>query len=287
MCPKLLYPWVLSWFLSSQEWGNPGWAAHPREILQWSLHPWVRESSLRPWWFLGGSLYKVSFHPMTLGKGEIPFHGWESRCSNSHLGGRWQAGPAAWISRLWAQLSPATSSLLTISLSHGWTQSPWATYLPDGVTEALSPQLRPCWFLHDGVPVTGSFPKARKVLSPRPPSCCQLLHACLQLCVFRDDPYHAAAAAAKSLQSWPTLCDPIDGSPPGSPVPGILQARTLEWVAIPFSNAWKWKAEVKSLSCVRLLVNPWTAAYQATPSMGFFQSRVLEWGAIAFSTLPH
>ena len=77
------------------------------------------------------------------------------------------------------------------------------------------------------------------------------------------------AAAAKSLQSCPTLCNPIDGSPPGSPVPGILQARTLEWVAIPFSNAWKWKVKVKLLSRVRLLATPWTAAYQAPPSMGF------------------
>ena len=77
-----------------------------------------------------------------------------------------------------------------------------------------------------------------------------------------------AAAAAKSLQSCPTLCDPIDGSPRGSPVPGILQARTLEWVAISFSNAWKWKAKVKSLSRVQLLGTPWTAAYQVPPSMG-------------------
>ena len=69
--------------------------------------------------------------------------------------------------------------------------------------------------------------------------------------------------------SRPTLCDPIDGSPPGSPVPGILQARTLEWVAISFSNAWKWKVKVKSLSSVWLLATPWTAAYQAPPSMGF------------------
>ena len=60
------------------------------------------------------------------------------------------------------------------------------------------------------------------------------------------------AAAAKSLQSCPTLCDPRDGSPPGSTVPGILQAKTLEWVAISFSNAWKWKVKVKSLSRVRL-----------------------------------
>ena len=79
----------------------------------------------------------------------------------------------------------------------------------------------------------------------------------------------AAAAAAKSLQSCLTLCDPVDGSPPGSPVPGILQARTLEWVAISFSSAWKGKWKVKSLSCVRLFVTPWTAAYQAPPSMEF------------------
>ena len=77
----------------------------------------------------------------------------------------------------------------------------------------------------------------------------------------------AGAAAAKSLQSCPTLCDPIDGSPPGSPVPGILQARTLEWVAISFSNTWNWKVKVKSLSRVRLLVTPRTAAYQAPPSL--------------------
>ena len=81
---------------------------------------------------------------------------------------------------------------------------------------------------------------------------------------------------AKSLQSCPTLCDPIDSSPPGSPVPGILQARTLEWVAISFSNAWKWKVKVKSLSRVRLLATPWTAAYQTPPPMGFFQARVLD-----------
>ena len=90
--------------------------------------------------------------------------------------------------------------------------------------------------------------------------------------------YTAAAAAAKSLQSCPTLCDPIDGSPPGSPVPGILQARTLEWVAISFSNACKWKVKGKSLSHVRLPVTPWTAAYQAPPSMGF--SRQEYWSGV-------
>ena len=75
--------------------------------------------------------------------------------------------------------------------------------------------------------------------------------------------------AVKSLQSCPTLCNPIDGSPPGSPVPGILQARTLEWVAIFFSNAWKWKVKVKSLSRVWLLATPWTAAHQAPPPWDF------------------
>ena len=86
------------------------------------------------------------------------------------------------------------------------------------------------------------------------------------------------AAAAKSLQSCPTLCNPIDGSPPDSPVPGILQARTLEWVAISFSNAWKWKIKVKSLSRVRLLATPWTAAHQAPPSMEF--SRQEYWSGL-------
>ena len=78
-----------------------------------------------------------------------------------------------------------------------------------------------------------------------------------------------AAAAAKSLQSCLTLCDPIDGNPPGSSVPGILQARTLEWVAISFSDAGKCKVKVKSLSCIQLLATPWTIAYKAPPSMGF------------------
>ena len=83
---------------------------------------------------------------------------------------------------------------------------------------------------------------------------------------------------AKSFQSCPTLCDPIDGSQPGSPVPGILQARTLEWVAVSFSNAWKWKVKVKSLSRVWLFATPWTAAYQAPPSMRF--SRQEYWSGV-------
>ena len=98
-------------------------------------------------------------------------------------------------------------------------------------------------------------------------------------------------ATAKSLQSCPTLCDPIDGSPLGSSVPGILQARILEWVASSFSNAWKWKVKMKSLSRVWLLATPWAAAYQAPPSMGF--SRQEYWSGVLWPSpmlcirLPH
>ena len=95
--------------------------------------------------------------------------------------------------------------------------------------------------------------------------------------------FQVAAAAAKSLQSCPTLCAPTDGSPPGSPVPGILQARTLKWVAISFSSAWKWKVKVKLLSCVRLLATPWTPAYQAPPPMGF--SRQEYWSRFPLPSL--
>ena len=95
----------------------------------------------------------------------------------------------------------------------------------------------------------------------------------------------SAAAAAKSLQSCPALCDPIDGSPPGSPVPGILQGRTLEWVAISFSNAWKWKVKGKSLSRVWLFATLWTAAYQAPPSMEF--SRQEYWSGVPLPSPKH
>ena len=97
-------------------------------------------------------------------------------------------------------------------------------------------------------------------------------------CAFSSTSLVYAAAAAKSLQLYPTLCDPRDGSPPGSPVPGILQARTLEWVSISFSNAWKWKVKVKLLSRVWLLATSWTAAHQAPPSMGF--SRQEYWSGV-------
>ena len=106
---------------------------------------------------------------------------------------------------------------------------------------------------------------------------------CSNYCTIALISHTAAAAAAKLLQSCLTLCDPIDGSPPGCPVPGILQARTLEWVAISFSNAWKWKLKVKSLSHVWFLATPWTAAYQTPLSMGF--SRQEYWSGVPLPSL--
>ena len=96
-----------------------------------------------------------------------------------------------------------------------------------------------------------------------------------------DEIHVAAAAAAKLLQSCPTLCDPRDGSPPGSPVPGILQARTLEWVAISFSNAWKWKVKEFAQSCPTLR-DPMDCSLPGSSINGIAHARVLEWGAIAF-----
>ena len=98
-------------------------------------------------------------------------------------------------------------------------------------------------------------------------------------------PHATATAAAKSLQSCPTLCDPIDVSPPGSPAPGILQARTLEWVAISFSNAWKWKSESEVAQSCPTLRDPMDFSPPSSSVHGIFQARVLEWGAIAFSEL--
>ena len=92
----------------------------------------------------------------------------------------------------------------------------------------------------------------------------------------------AAAAAAKSLQACLTLCDPIDSSPPDSSVPGILQARILEWVAISFSNAWKWKVREVAQSCPTLS-DPMDCSPPGSSVHGTFQARVPEWGAIAFS----
>ena len=118
--------------------------------------------------------------------------------------------------------------------------------------------------------------------------CPVLWFTCFSWCSLSHNPalspYSSPAAAAKLLQLCPTLCNPIDGSPPGSPTPGILQARTLEWVAISFSNAWKWKVKGKSLSRVRLFTTPWTAAHQAPPSMGF--SRQEYWSGVPSPSPP-
>ena len=129
-----------------------------------------------------------------------------------------------------------------------------------GCTWRLGPQLSPIPYL----PSPGRNPL------PTMPACARLL---FDLCSTRKP-----AAAAKSLQSCPTLCDPIDGSPPASPVPGILQTRRLEWVAISFSNAGKWKVKVKWFNRVQLLATPWTAAYQAPQPMGF--SRQEYWSGV-------
>ena len=114
---------------------------------------------------------------------------------------------------------------------------------------------------------------------------CICFHAliCWKCSLFPWVCFQRLAAAATSLQSCPTLCDPIDGSPPGSPVSGILQARTLEWVAISSSNAWKWKVKVKSLSRARLFVIPWTTAYQAPPPMGLFRQE--NWSGLPLPSL--
>ena len=143
-------------------------------------------------------------------------------------------------------------------------------------------------FLHTARPCSIGYFLARLIFSlslitflPSPhfqKSCLCLLSPLTFFCKFKY-----AAAAAKSLQSCPTLCNPIDGSPLGYPVPGILQARTLEWVAISFSNAWKWKVKVK-------LLTSWWAHFMSLPGFsvrGIFQARVLEWGANAFSVFKH
>ena len=107
---------------------------------------------------------------------------------------------------------------------------------------------------------THIFPTKIKSYFTEYSATCIYTHIVSSVSAETENPIFYAAAAAKLLQPCLTLCSPIDGSPPGFPVPGILQARTLEWVAISFSNAWKWKVKVKSLSCVWLSAAPWTAA---------------------------
>ena len=127
----------------------------------------------------------------------------------------------------------------------------------------MSNALWPHGLLHARLPCPSPSPRACSSSGPLSWWCIQLSRL-----LSSSPPFHLSAAA-ESLQLCLTLCDPIHGSPPGSPVPGILQARTLEWVTISFSNAWKWKVKVKSLSRVRLSATPWTAAHQAPPPMEF------------------
>ena len=164
------------------------------------------------------------------------------------------------ICELWQQNTEAAKT--------GWRRSMW---------EATGSEQSRGWTVVDaGVPAYICFPE------PQHPSlsfceCRPLMAVCTFkprfICSF-------STAAAKSLQLCLTLCDPIDVSPPGSSVPGILQARPLERVAISFSSAWKWKVKVRSLSRVRLLATPWTVAYQAPLSMGF--SRQEYWNGVPF-----
>ena len=133
------------------------------------------------------------------------------------------------------------------------------------VNKAEVDVLKFCYFFHDPTDVGNLISSSSAFLNPAwTPGSSRFayIHTLLRLSRF----------------SHVRLCDPMDGSPPGSPVPGILQARTLEWVAIAFCNAWKWKVKVKSLSCVWLLATPWTVAYQAPPSMGF--SRQEYWSGV-------
>ena len=172
---------------------------------------------------------------------------------------------------IWKLYHPQKLSRLSQSIGSYSIQLFYIVSLPISLP---SPQLQPLYRLWWPSPF---FQKSMPCFLKSPPIC-----SCWWFCHFLPT---AAAAAAKSLQSCSTLCDPIDVSPPGSAVPGILQARIMEWVAISFSSAWKWKVKVKSLSRVRVFANPWTAARQAPPSMGF--SRQEYWSGVPLpSPLP-
>jgi len=154
----------------------------------------------------------------------------------------------------------------------------WGILFPHNLSTSynLCPQIR---VAENSASVILSSVQYSSVAQSCPTLCDPMNHSMPGLPVHHQLP----AAAAKSLQSCPTLCDPTDSNPPGSPVPGILQARTLEWVAISFSNAWKWKVKGKLLSHIRLLATPWTAAYQAPPPMGF--SRQEYWSGVPLPSL--
>ena len=164
--------------------------------------------------------------------------------------------------------------LCNIELSHLCLQgflrilSPWGSFLHPPVPSIICVHSRAGWLV---APTFTASYFSRQTFSHFTGSAGEKCILTIEISFFIHITFHwgSVAAAAKSLQSCQTLCDPRDSSPPGSPVPGILQARTLEWVAISFSNAWKWKVKVKSLSCVWPSATPWTAAFQVPPSMGF------------------
>ena len=136
--------------------------------------------------------------------------------------------------------------------------------IPCGPAALASYSFKMAWILHFTVFLVGLWYDSTAMCCSNVSSDCSTCSLFNILCNRKlMNEGTTTTAAAKSLQSCLTLCDPIDGSPLGSTVPGILQARTLEWVAISFSNAWKWKVKVKSLSHVPLLATPWTAAHQA------------------------
>ena len=182
------------------------------------------------------------------------------------------------FSRVWLSVTPWTVAhqaplSMRFFRQEYWSELPFPPPgdLPDPEIEHTSPG-SPTWQADSSLAeLSGKPPGGCCLLITRFSSLCPALVSCLHMLCY-----------AKSLQSCPTLCDPIDGSPPGFPVPGILQARTLEWVAISFSNGWKWKVKVKSLSRVRLLATPWTAAYQAPPSMGFSRQEYWSGAHIVF-----
>ena len=204
---------------------------------------------------------------------------------------------SSFISIIWAVLSSASYNLCFLCLASKCWVSHWPSLLDiPGSFHPFKPSFMPQWFsnfyLHGNctsdlqTPIIHSSPfpeyftgtpkqKFSKMTSPSPNmSLCQL-----------SPSWYMTLLLLLSRFSRVRLCNPIDGSPPGSPVPGILQARTLEWVAISFSNVWKWKVKVKSLSCVRLLVTPWTVAHQDPPSMGF--SRQEYWSGVPLPSPVH
>ena len=171
------------------------------------------------------------------------------------------------------------------SIYHRWTHE----WHPQSSCSVVSDSLQPRGLQHSRPPCPSPTPGADSNSRPSSRWCHPTISSSVVPFSCLQSYKHPAAAAAKLLQSCPTLCDPIDGSPPGSPIPGILQARTLEWVAISFSNAWKWKVKSErevTQSCPTLS-DPMDCSPPGSSIHGIFQARVLEWDAIAFSVLSN